>query len=314
MSVTRRNFLYSTTAAAGLAEAALAAEPQSPGQAVQPLVSKPLPPSEIQVPKMKFGNVEISRLVCGVNPFYGYGHFNRAMDVSMREYYTSERVCDVLHRCNQYGINAFNYVEVPRSQQDLETFRAQGGKVHLICQGTEDDPATLVKSVKPLAVHLQGERTDQAFLEGRLEDAREYCKKLRDLGVIVGVGSHRPEVIATVEEEGWDVDFYAGCVYNRNRTQEEVKEALHGEMVEMPGEFYLQSDPARMYKVMRATKKPCFAFKVLAAGRVGKPEVAFRTAYESIKPTDGVFVGLYPRAKDEVRENAEIVQRVLRKA
>jgi hypothetical protein len=68
-----------------------------------------------------------------------------------------------------------------------------------------------------------------------------------------------------------------------------------------------------MYRVMRQTRKPCFAFKILAAGRVGEREIdqAFRTAFLSIKPTDGVFVGMFPRVRDEVRENAERVHRVL---
>ena len=72
-------------------------------------------------------------------------------------------------------------------------------------------------------------------------------------------------------------------------------------------------DPPRMYAVMRQTRKPCFAFKVLAAGRIydGGVEQAFRAAFESIKPTDGIFVGMFPRVKDEVRENAEIVHRIL---
>jgi hypothetical protein len=86
---------------------------------------------------------------------------------------------------------------------------------------------------------------------------------------------------------------------------------LGGESVEMQGECYLQSDPARMYKVMRSTRKPCFAFKIMAAGRVANADQAFRNAYESIKPTDGVFIGLFPVAKDEVRENAERVHRLL---
>ena len=144
-----------------------------------------------------------------------------------------------------------------------------------------------------------------------MDTVKEWCKKARDLGVLVGVGTHKPEVIAKVEEENWDVDFYAGCVYNRTRTAEEWKKVLNGEMMEMPGDIYLQSDPARMYKVMRQTKKPCFAFKILAAGRIPDRgvEQAFRTAFESIKPIDGVFVGMFPRVKDEVRENAEIVHR-----
>ena len=85
-------------------------------------------------------------------------------------------------------------------------------------------------------------------------------------------------------------------------------------MMEMDREIYVQSDPARMYSVMRQTQKPCFAFKVLAAGRIqdgGSVEQAFRTAFESIKPTDGIFMGVFPRAKDEIRENAEIVHRIL---
>jgi hypothetical protein len=40
-------------------------------------------------------------------------------------------------------------------------------------------------------------------------------------------------------------------------------------------------------------------------------EQAFRTAFESIKPIDGVFVGMFPKARDEVREDAEIVHRLL---
>lgn len=83
--------------------------------------------------------------------------------------------------------------------------------------------------------------------------------------------------------------------------------------VQMTGDIYMQSDPPRMYKVLRQTKKPCFAFKVLAAGRIADRgiEQAFRTAFESIKPTDAIYVGMFPKFKDEVRENAEIVHRIL---
>jgi hypothetical protein len=90
---------------------------------------------------------------------------------------------------------------------------------------------------------------------------------------------------------------------------------------------------------MRQTRKPCFAFKILGAGRVtagsrpqappssatnrlpfpvyipaGTVEQAFRTAFESLKPNDGVLVGMFPMVKDEVRENAEIVSRILAKS
>jgi hypothetical protein len=272
-----------------------------------------VPTSELQVPKVKFGNVEISRLVIGCNPFYGYAHFNNVLAAVMREWYTQDKVCEVLHQCNRFGINAFNYLHRGRAPADLERFRAEGGQMHLIVQG-DIDPQVIVNAVKPLAVYRHGQFTDTAFQEGKLANVREYCKKLRQLGVLVGVGTHKPEVIATVEEEGWDVDFYAGCVYNRTRTPDEFRKLLGGELPLPAIEVYLDNDPPRMYKVIRQTKKPCFAFKILAAGRIEKPDAldqAYRTAFESIKPTDCIFVGMFPRIQDEVRDNAERVHRVL---
>jgi hypothetical protein len=54
----------------------------------------------------------------------------------------------------------------------------------------------------------------------------------------------------------------------------------------------------------------------MAAGRIDNrgADQAFRTAFESIKPIDSVFVGMFPRVKDEVRENAERVHRILTNA
>jgi hypothetical protein len=263
---------------------------------------------------MKFGNVEISRMVLGVNPFYGFAHYNNTLGTVMKEWYTADRVCEVMHQCNRFGINAFNYVHLDRGPQDWARFQAEGGKMHLIIQVTAGvDSAMLVKTLKPLALQRQGEVVDKAFQTGEMDTVKEWCKRARDLGVLVGVGTHKPEIIDLVESEGWDVDFYSGCVYNRTRTTDEWKKALNGEIMEMTSDIYMQSDPARMYKAIRQTKKPCFAFKILAAGRIADRGVtqAFRTAFESIKPTDGIYVGMFPRVKDEVRENAEIVHRIL---
>ena len=148
---------------------------------------------------------------------------------------------------------------------------------------------------------------------GKYGDLKRRLLFLLGALVVYRVGTHIPEVIAYVEEKGWDVDFFSGCLYNRRRTADEQKQVLNGESIEMTNELYLKSDPARMYRVMRQTRKPCFAFKILAAGRVPDNgiEQAFRTAFESIKPTDAVYVGMFPKFKDEVQENAEIVHRIL---
>jgi hypothetical protein len=259
---------------------------------------------------MKFGGAEISRLVCGCNQFYGFAHYNNILGAIMQDYYTPERVCDVLHQCNRFGINAFNYYPAGRGRPDYERFLAEGGQMRLIVQGIGDID-DFIKTYKPLAIYHHGENTDRYHQNAQMDVVKEWCKKIRDTGSLVGVGTHNPAVIELVEEQNWDVDFYAGCAYYRTRTTEEWRKALGGELVEMQGDCYLQSDPPRMYATMRATKKPCFAFKVMAAGRVSNAEQAFRTAFQSIKPTDGVFIGLFPRTRDEVRENAELVHRIL---
>jgi hypothetical protein len=285
-----------------MAVAAAAAPPPAAGEA------QPAP----RIPRVRFAGADISRLVVGCNPFYGFAHFNDTLAQIMREYYTPERVCEVLHQCSRFGINAYNYVNLGRAPQDWQRFLSEGGRLHLVMQGM-GDPVPLVQNLKPLAMYHHGGWTDRAFQAGKIGEVRDWCKRVRDLGVAVGVGTHKPDVIALVEEQGWDVDFYAGCVYNISRTPEEWRKLLNGELMEMPGEIYVQSDPPRMYSVMRQTSKPCFAFKILAAGRVGERDMdqAFRTAFASIKPTDGIFVGVFPRIKDEVRENAERVHRLL---
>jgi len=312
---TRREFLQTSSAlavgltgigqlAAQAPAAARADESKAKSGSIEPM----------QIPKIKFGGVEISRVVLGVNPFYGWAHYNSNLSNVMSEWYTQDRVCAVMHYANSFGINAFNYVNIGRAPSDWAQFQAEGGRMHLIIQVTaKDDPAAQVQSLKPLALQRRGEETDLAFQNGTMAAERDWCKRVRDLGVLVGVGTHKPEVIEAIEEQGWDVDFYAGCVYNRTRTESEWRKLLNGELMEMPREIYVQSDPARMYKVMRQTSKTCFAFKILAAGRVADADVpkAFRTAFESIKPNDGIYVGYFPKRKDELRENAEIVHNIL---
>ncbi len=254
MSNTRREFLQSSAALAvglmGGTANGMGAEPGGVAAQVGTAAS-------IQIPKMKFGSAEISRLVLGVNPMYGFAHYNNNFSKAMADWYTQDNVCAVMHRANSFGINAFNYVNMGRAPQDLARFQGEGGMMHLIIQVTaHDDEAVLARDLKPLALQRRGEEVDAAFQSGTMASEREWCKRARDLGVLVGVGTHKPEVIELVEEQGWDVDFYSGCVYNRTRTEAEWRQVLNGNLLEMPHEIYLQSDPARMYKVMRQTAKP----------------------------------------------------------
>jgi hypothetical protein len=297
----RRTFLKSS---AGLA-AALAARPLVSAQ--EP-VAAPLP-------KVRFGDYEISRLVMGSNQFYGYSHFNWLLDELMREWNTPDRVCQTLLQCEENGINAYQYSHHERTLSDLERYRAKGGKMHLIAVDTAKGPVeeTVARS-RAIALYHHGEATDVLFRAGKMDQVQEYTKKLRQAGVLVGVGTHKPEVVEYVEEHGWDVDFYLLCAYNRTRTPEEIRKLL-GVLPVPLSEVYLETDPPQAYRVARQTQRTCFLFKILAAGRLtGSPQAidtAFKDAFDNIKPKDCIIVGMYPRFKDEVKENCDRVRRIL---
>jgi hypothetical protein len=66
-----------------------------------------------------------------------------------------------------------------------------------------------------------------------------------------------------------------------------------------------------MCELIRMTRKPCIAFKVLAAGRaIGSRErirEEFAFALRNIKPSDALLVGMYQQFNDQVGENAALV-------
>ena len=103
------------------------------------------------------------------------------------------------------------------------------------------------------------------------------------------------------------------ALYFLSRTREEYRAILGSDLP--LGEIYLPSDPPRMFKAIKATSKPCLAYKLLAAGRrIGSPaEVrrCFDEAFGALKPKDAAIVGMYQQFGDQVAENAAIVREVV---
>jgi len=270
----------------------------------------------VPLPKVKFGQVEITRLLIGSNPFYSYSHFNRLLDRLMEEWMTPERRLQILQHAERTGINTWQVHYNDPTIADFKRYRAEGGKMHWLLLADFE----LMKNWKLLAevaklgaigVAHHGNRTDERFRAGQMNIVEDFCKAVHDAGMPAGVSTHNPAVVAHIEERGWQIDYYMTCMYRVSRTLEETRK----ELGEAPlGEVYLEKDPERMCRVVRQTRKTCFAFKLLGAGRtINRPEqveAAFRFVLTNIKPQDAVIVGMFPKFKDEVRENAEFVRRI----
>jgi hypothetical protein len=295
----RREFLKHL----GVVPVALAAASASGDSAAEP--SKP------SLPQIRLGNHSISRLICGDNPFKANSHLSIHLNHQMRRYYTPEQILKTLRRCEEVGINCWQ----ASFAGELELHRRyidSGGRIQLIVIEADREIIAKAKTAGAIGVAHQGEATDHFFKSGQLDKVNDFLKRVRDAGMLVGVSTHMPAVVDAIESKGWDVDYYMTCVYERNRTAEELKRDIH--CVPIPvAEVYLSEDPPRMYRAIHSTRRPCLAFKILAAGRFSWHrewvERAFRQTFQSIKPGDGVIVGIYNEYSDEPAENAELVRR-----
>jgi hypothetical protein len=295
--VARREFLFRSVA--GVAAAAGAASRDSH--------ARPVPDGPI--PTIRLGTHTVTRLIAGGNPIGGWGHSVPNMSRHMLEYFTLERTVEFLGNCEREGINTWQFDHETKIIQALKIVRERGSKIQFICLHAErekDAPlARVMADQNPIAIVHHGGVTDRLFREGKAGQVRDFVKKVRDLGVLAGVSSHNPGNIRRIADEGWENDLFMTCFYFVTRTAEEQRRLLGKVTV---GEPFFEADPADMTEVIRQVNKPCLGFKILAAGRACDNQksvaAAFQYAFQRIKPTDAVIVGMYPRFEDEVRLNA----------
>ena len=216
-----------------------------------------------------------------------------------------------LQRCEAAGINAWQSHQRGTLLGIFRRLRAAGGKMVMLgLTGHEEDIKPMGQIDGLIAVAHHGELTDRLFKAGKLDAIHDCLKRIRDAGLAVGVSTHMPAVVDAVESKGWDVDYYQTCVYERNRTEDELQKLLGH--VPIPREVFLKDDPPRMFRAIQQTKKTCLAFKILAAGRRMDIEQAFKETFAAIKPHDAVIVGIYDRYSDQAAQNAAFARRYSR--
>ena len=267
------------------------------------------------MPMTTLGQFRVSRLIVGGNPFSGNSHWDGTLSAEMRSFHTNQRVLETLTRYEKYGVN------VLQSRGDAHMFRLYGehrqagGKMKWIAQ-TASEMADLLANILQIAragaigAYLHGTRTDALWRQGRADEAVDGLKAMRDAGLLAGIGTHIPEVIAYAEERAWPVDFYMACFYNLSRTE---RESALVSGISASGEQFIHEDRDAMCAAIRATAKPVLAFKILAASRLSHSKAdlgaAFRYAFAGIKPSDAVVVGTFAKYSDQAAENALLTYR-----
>jgi hypothetical protein len=259
--------------------------------------------SQVKIPTIALGPHQISRLIVGSNPMLGYSYMGNHTDRQMKEYFTAERTVEFLRDCEKAGITT--HQESSRFDY-LRLLRDQDSQMKIICLTSDREKiGQTIGNTKPIAMVHHGGVTDRMFAAGKPGVVRDYVKAVKDKGLLAGVSAHNPDVIKQIADEDWDVDFFMTCFYYLTRKLDKEKQSV----LPVGSYSFFKEDPKMMTRVIRQVKQPCLAFKILGAGRLCSDEEtvrsAFQYAFENIKPTDGVIVGMFPRYFDEVGANAQ---------
>lgn len=270
------------------------------------------------LPTVGFGPHNITRLIIGGNPFRGNSHWREETDKEMTAWHTGEHIAETLCAAEAAGVNTMQMRGDKYIFEGVDKYRARGGKMHWICQTASEWPDVLenirtVAKLGAMGIYHHGTNTDKHYAAGTMDVVKERIELIKDLGLMAGVASHLPEVHEWIVEKGWPVDFHMCCVYNLSREPRESK-IVSGQWIN-EDDMFCEEDPPRMYQFIRQINRPCLAFKVLGACRKCQTQetvrAALKVAYESIKPTDALIVGMWNKYLDQPRLNGEHVRAVL---
>ena len=272
-----------------------------------------------ELPTVALGPHRITRLIVGGNPVYGHSHFNRLYSQHLTDFHTPERVVELLRACEAAGINAWQNSYAERTLEDVELVRREGVRFQWLCLGKPDwdkypERIEHAASHRPIGIAPHGALAEKLHRQDKIPVLLDLLKRIRSTGVLVGLSAHNPALIELAEEQRWDVDYYMCCLYYLTRPREEFQKILG----EVPmGEVYLPSDRDRMLQVVRAARKPCLVYKVLAAGRADLSPAGIRQAFQyalsHIKPTDAMIVGMFQEFGNQVAMNAGFVRELCEK-
>ena len=263
------------------------------------------------LPTIPLGKFSLSRLIAGWNPLGGHSHFVPNLSKHMNEYFTTERINAFLVDCEASGINTWQCLYSEKAVAACEFLQKRRSQLKIITVISDLSKSLslprVIKETNCFALVHHGNRTDYLHRAGQKQRIKDFISIAHDLGIQAGVASHCPEHVRIMDDEKWENDFFMCSFYNVTRPDADQQKAT-GKVV--LGEPFFVSDPVEMTDVIQDVSKPCLAFKILGAGRAcyspQSVDSAFKYAFENIKKTDAVIVGMYPKFSDEIRENVRL--------
>jgi len=280
------------------------------------------------LPTADFFGTQITRLILGDNPAHGNSYIPDIYTWDeMKEYYTHENIVKMLWSSQDCGYNTILALASPEMLKALRQFKSEGGKLHIIFQTYPpmiDDFAANVNEMlefDPISIYHQGSTGETLIENEEIDTYLKNIETIRKTGLPTGAALHDPANVLRAEKENWDLDYYVLCPYNlrRNRKGEQssfITGKTKAHLVFHPDDRFV------MYDIIKDLKKPVVIIKALAGGQIymNRPKEEYPAitekylaeTYENIKPDDVICVGVFQRDADHIRQNAEIVAKILK--
>lgn len=260
--------------------------------------------------KVKIGNLSVSRLIIGGNPFSGFSHQGADRDAEMRHFYTVSRIKQALRQAEQLGINAHMGRTDHHVMRYLMEYWDEGGNITWLAQtcsafGTVERAIDNAVAGGAKACHIHGGTMDFLLANNKLNELPALIAKIRQAGLAAGIAGHTTDVF-TWAEENLDVDYYMCSYYNP------IPRDKQAEHVSGTNEQYLDEDRRAMTDLIAGLSRPVIHYKVLAAGR-NDPKEAFNFVARHLRPQDAVCVGIYTKDHpDSLAENLQLLTDALK--
>ena len=236
------------------------------------------------------GDLRLSRLLLGSNPFSGFSHQGLERDERMVHYYTTQRIKETLFDAERLGITGFVARTDFHVMRMLLEYRDEGGRLQWLaqtCPEVGDSEACVRRALRggAVACHVHGGVMDHLVAQGRGVEVARAIALIRDSGMKAGIAGHTTAVFEWAEEH-LDVDYYMCCYYNPTPRTDDP-EHVHGAV-----EGYREADRRAMTSLIARLSRPVIHYKILAAGR-NDPEEAFACCGSHMRPHDLACIGVF---------------------
>ena len=270
---------------------------------------------------VNFFGRQISKLIIGDNPFNGHSYIeDKTPGSEMTDFYTAGKILETLYDIEKSGINCMLPLADPFIIRILKEYERSGGRLKWIFQpympmDQEVSMRQMASLNNTIGIYHQGTTTDFCYETGRFDEVRERVGLYRSMGVPVGLGTHRPDVIDLAVETGLDVDFFVACMQNARINREgEPSGFITGKTKSKL--LFRKGDRDIMLRCLQKYDKPVIAYKIFAGGQMftGKTpdeireliKDAYNAVFTALKPDDAACIGIFQRDKDELAEDVEI--------